>query len=209
MKPRMDLLVLDAHGVVLNAYWPRFLCEIAQRTGEPVERVVDRWHVHVREDAWLGRINDEELWGRLVPACAGRHDWQAVLEAGYTLGPASAYLQRWTAHLPIWLLSNHRSHWLLPRLERFNLMGCFERILVSDAIGAAKPEPKAFDDILKYGPPSQRILFVDDQACNVAAARQRSIRALQTDAGRAWVDTVDNLIGAVSITKSAGIVARH
>ena len=35
---------------------------------------------------------------------------------------------------PIWLLTNHRTEWLLPRLERFCIADRFDRVLVSSAI---------------------------------------------------------------------------
>ena len=194
MRPRIDLLVLDAHGVVLNAYWPRFLREVARLTHEPVEEVLRRWQDRVRTDAWLGHISDDELWRRLIPAHHDRHDWRAILETGYTCGPAAPHLRRWSECVPVWLLSNHRSDWLLPRLNRFGVLGCFEQILVSDTVGAAKPGQKAFDVLLGRDSRPQRVLFVDDQACNVEAARQLGISALHAHAKCAWVDTIDDLI---------------
>ncbi len=203
MGPRIDLLVLDAHGVVLNAYWPRFLREIARRTHEPAEAVQRRWHDHVRVDAWLGRISDDELWRRLIPDRHSSYDWQAILEAGYTYGPAEPHLRQWRQCIPIWLLSNHRSHWLLPRLDRFGVLECFERILVSDTIDAAKPEQETFDALLGPDSRGDRVLFVDDQACNVAAARRRGIIALHAHAENGWVAAVNGLIRTAPITKNA------
>jgi putative hydrolase of the HAD superfamily len=196
MRPRIDLLVLDAHGVVLNAYWPRFLHEVARLTHEPVEEVLRRWHDRVRTDAWLGRINDDELWKRLIPAHYGRRDWQAILEAGYTRGPAEPHLRRWSACVPVWLLSNHRTHWLLPRLKRFGVLEYFERILVSDTVGAAKPERNAFQVLLGQNSHAKRLLFVDDQACNVETARQLGLGSLHAQADGSWVAAVYNSLGA-------------
>jgi FMN phosphatase YigB (HAD superfamily) len=196
MRPRIELLVLDAHGVVLNACWPRFLRELARLTHEPEEDVVRRWHERVRTDAWLGRISDDELWKRLMPTDHARHNWRAILEAGYTCGPAAPHLRRWSECVPVWLLSNHRSHWLLPRLSRFGLLGCFERILVSDTIGAAKPDQEAFDVLLGKNSHSKRVLFVDDQACYVEAARQMGIRSLHAHSDGSWVASVYNSLGA-------------
>lgn len=203
MWPRIDLLVLDAHGVVLNAYWPRFLREVARLTHESAAEVLGRWHDGLRTDAWLGRISDDELWRRLIPADHAHHDWRAILEAGYTLGPAAPHLQRWRACVPIWLLSNHRTHWLLPRLKRLGVLEYFERILVSDTVGAAKPEPRAFDGLLEPDSRAQRVLFVDDQACNVTAARQRGISAIHAQPESGWVAAVNELLRAMPIPQDA------
>jgi len=203
MRSRIDLLVLDAHGVVLNAYWPRFLREVARLTHEPVGEVLRRWHDCVRTDAWLGRISDDELWRRLIPAHHGSHDWQAILEAGYTCGPAEPHLRRWNACVPVWLLSNHRTHWLLPRLNRLGVLECFAQVLVSDTIGAAKPEQKAFDILLGPNSCSQRVLFVDDQACNVTAAHQRGISAIHAQPASGWGTAVDELLRGVPIAQDS------
>jgi FMN phosphatase YigB (HAD superfamily) len=181
---------------VFNAFWPRFLREVARLTHKPVGEVLCRWHDHVRTDAWLGRISDDELWRRLIPAHHGSHDWQAILEAGYTCGPAEPHLRRWSACVPVWLLSNHRTHWLLPRLKRFGILKYFERILVSDTMGAAKPEQKAFEVLLGQDSHPKRLLFVDDQAQHVEAAHQLGISALHAHADVRWVASVYNSLGA-------------
>ena len=129
-SPRVDLLVLDAHGVVLNAYWPHFLGEIARCIGEPEHELTRRWHDTLREDAWCGRIDDEELWNRLTRARMNDAECRALLEAGYTLGPLAVHLNAWATRVPVWLLSNHRSHWLRPRLQRFGIYHLFQRVLV-------------------------------------------------------------------------------
>jgi len=197
MWSRIQLLVLDAHGVVLNAYWPRFLREVAGLTGETEADVVRRWNNCVRADAWLGHISDNELWQRLIPPQHVSHDWRAILEAGYALGPAAPHLRRWTECVPIWLLSNHRTHWLRPRLERFNLLVRFPRVLVSDRIGAVKPGREMFDFVLQQSPNPNHVLFVDDQTCNVEAARRQGISALHADPARDWITAVYNSLGVL------------
>jgi FMN phosphatase YigB (HAD superfamily) len=188
---------------VLNAYWPWFLRELARLTHEPEKDVVRRWHDHVRTDAWLGRISDDELWRRLIPVHHDSHDWQSILEAGYTCGPAEPHLRRWAESVPVWLLSNHRTHWLLPRLKRFDVLEYFERILVSDTIGAAKPEQGAFDVLLGPDSHAKRVLFVDDQVCNAMAACQRGISAIHAHSESGWVAAVNELLRAIPIAQDA------
>jgi putative hydrolase of the HAD superfamily len=81
-------------------------------------------------------------------------------------------------------------------LKRFGVLGCFERILVSDTIGTAKPGREAFDVLTRQGFHPERVLFVDDQACNVEAARELGISALRANADRGWVASVYNSLGA-------------
>ena len=205
--PRVELLVFDVHGVILNAYWPRFLREIARHTNEAAEQVIERWHRSVRADAWTGKIDDAELWRRLIPSAAPTSKWREALEAGYVPGPAAPHLRKWAARRPIWLLSNHRSDWLLPRLVRFDVNDCIDRVIVSDASGAAKPDPAAFHEILNGAISPRHILFVDDQARNVDVARDLGMTALRAEPEGDWIARVDDALGSApprAISSSAG-----
>lgn len=206
MNPSTKLLLLDAHGILLNAYWPEFLHRVAGQTGEPHALLDQRWHDGVRQDAWLGRIDDRELWRRLIPDGAGRADWRDQLEAGYRLGPAASSLGRWARRVPIWVLSNHRSHWLLPRLNRFGLTAHLERVLVSDRIAAMKPQAEAFGEALRHAGDPRAVLFVDDQACNVSAARRLGMQAVHAERDQAWIPRVDALL---DMTADQGLELSH
>jgi HAD superfamily hydrolase (TIGR01549 family) len=116
------------------------------------------------------------------------------LEAAYELGPASPHLQRWSRQVPLWLLSNHRSPWLLPRLERFELTKFFQRVIISDVIGAAKPEPAAYAEILERTTSPASALFVDDQNRNVAAAAKIGLTAFHAGADLSWIAAVDDAL---------------
>ena len=117
-------------------------------------------------------------------------NWRALLEETYRLGPAALHLDELRAHAPLWLLSNHRSHWLEPRLRRFGLTGYFQRILVSDRIGQAKPEPGAFAPLLRSGYAPETILFLDDRERNIKAARTLGLNAILVGPDGAWLHEV-------------------
>jgi FMN phosphatase YigB (HAD superfamily) len=194
--PAVELLVLDVHGVVLSDHLPKFLEEFADLNGEPVDDVRRRWRKGIRTPAWKGEIDDAELWRRLS-GVEGEHRWRDQLEAGYQLGPAAPHLGRWSARVPIWLLSNHRTGWLLPRLKRFGIDKCFERVLVSDEIGAAKPDAGAFALIGEHVGQPQAALFVDDQMCNIEAARQLGFRVVHAAGPADWIAAVDACLDSV------------
>jgi len=61
----------------------------------------------------------------------------------------------------------------LPRLERFGVADRFDRILVSDVLGAAKPSAVAFAALQGR----DDLVFFDDSQCNVDAARSFGIDA--------------------------------
>ena len=189
-------LVLDVHGVVLNNPLPAFLVELARETAQAPEALRRRWTDEIRRDTWLGRIPDREVWSRLTLDRGGEQAWLRRLEERYAPGPAAAHVDRWRRRAPIWLLSNHRSPWLLPRLARLDLHEPFATILVSDDLGALKPERSAFEAALAGLDGPEGVLFVDDQAHIVEAARALGLESVQARPGDAgWVDAVDARLG--------------
>ncbi len=190
-QPRIELLVLDAQGVVLNKPLIEFLVELASRTNRSPEALIEHWRTQVRLPAWTGAITDDAIWDALSVNGEAGFDPHALLESRYQTGPAAQHLARWSHDVPIWLLSNHRSHWLTPRLKRFDLHRYFERILVSDTLGVAKPDPRAFDPILAVVENPASVLFVDDLDRNLRAAQALGISTVLADDRCDWVQQVD------------------
>jgi len=168
-----QLLVLDGQGVVFNNPFPAFLADLGVRTGVGEPEVTSRWSDELRLPFWTGQLSEAAMWARLAPGLSTtglRED----LERRYAPGPLYDLVRRSTARL--WLLSNHRGDWLRPRLERFALTERFERILVSDEQGVAKPSPEAFAHLINTS-----CLYIDDLPKNIDVARSLGIDALHVD----------------------------
>lgn len=132
--------------------------------------LIRRWRACWRLPFWEGAITDAEMWEAIAPgldAVELRDD----LEARYRPGPWFDFVIGHDG--PMWLLSNHRTSWLLPRLERFGVADRFERILVSDVLAVAKPSAAAFAELQGR----DDLVFYDDSQCNVDAARSFGIDA--------------------------------
>lgn len=188
-EPAIELLVLDGQGVVFNDPLAAFLAQLADATGQDRGAVLARWRDDVREHAWRGAINDAAMWSALVGS--DPRDWGARLEAAYAPGPAAPRLPGWAAHVPVWLLTNHRTAWIEQRLERFALRRWLSRILVSDALGALKPETSVFAPMLAHVRNPAAVLVVDDQEKNVAAAAALGLSAVLADNAGRWIAEVD------------------
>lgn len=160
------VVVLDAHGVVFNRVFPSFLDETADARGEDRQDVRERWSSQLRLDFWEGRSTPAEMWADLFPGDSPAR-LTAELERRYEPGPMYRFAA--TSSCRLWLLSNHRSGWLLPRLTRFGLDGRFERVLVSDQLGVAKPDPRGFAHVVELAEKADVTLF-DDSPSNVATA---------------------------------------
>ena len=129
-----DVVVLDVHGVLLNRPLHDFLVELGERSCEGGDALLARWRRELRRPFWEGSIDEPTMWNALAPE-SDPTDLRRELESRFAPGPLLPAVLESDAR--IWLLSNHRADWLLPRLERFGLGGRFERTLVSDQIGAA------------------------------------------------------------------------
>jgi FMN phosphatase YigB (HAD superfamily) len=167
--PAGGIVVLDVHGVVINNPFPGFLRDVGDRTRIGGDELLRRWRARWRRPFWEGSISEDEMWEAIAPGIDAV-ELRADLEARYRPGPWFQFVARYDG--PMWLLSNHRTTWLLPRLERFGVVDRFERILVSDAIRAAKPSARAFAPLQGLD-----TMFFDDSPCNVEAARALGIDA--------------------------------
>lgn len=191
MKPA--LVLLDACGVILNDPLPGLIEAIGRALGEdPVETFAR--YAALRPAFWTGAMDEATFWGELT---VGRdpEGWAARLAASFSPGPARAHLEVWSQRSRLRILSNHRTRWMDRHLDRLRLRGYFERVVVSDAIGHAKPEPEAFEAALSDAGVSRgEVLFVDDKQRNVLAARGMGLQAVWADPRRGWLDEVDALL---------------
>lgn len=178
-----ETLVLDVHGVVFNDPLQRFLFDVGERTREGGSALRYRWTHELRLSFWEGRIGDRELWRRLAPLMDA-DELRTDLESRYTVGPLFGLATSFPGS--VWLLSNHHGPWLTDRLERFGIADRFERSLVSDALGAAKPDPRAFQPVVDLAR-HRSVLFIDDQIQNIATARSLGLCARLVDPSGAVV----------------------
>lgn len=187
---RNKLLVLDGQGVVFDAPIRRFLANFANDYQLSLLDIEARWESGLREQAWRGLIEDEPLWNALAGRPVDAAHMRRCLDASYRPGPAAAYIADWSSKAQLWLLSNHRSAWLLPRLNAFGMTERFKRFLISDKTGFVKPEAAAFDPVVRHGVAGQNVLFVDDQPHNVLAADALGIHGVVASPDGGWLDYV-------------------
>lgn len=183
-------MVLDGQGVVFDAPIHNFLMAFSRSNDLDIESVSGRWKNRLRRLAWTGAINDEALWNELAGRKVDFQQTMLALGASYRPGPVADYLAGWSQRVPIWLLSNHRSHWVLPHLNTFNLYGAFQRFLISDCTGLVKPDPNAFRLLLENNIAPSDILFVDDQLHNAAAAERLGLRSIHATPQLDWINEI-------------------
>jgi HAD superfamily hydrolase (TIGR01509 family) len=85
-------------------------------------------------------------------------------------------------------------------LERFGLIGYFERTIISDVINAMKPDPAAYRCIVAHVTEPASAMFVDDRIRNVAAAASLGLRTVHATIEIPWIPTVNLALGLPDIT---------
>jgi FMN phosphatase YigB (HAD superfamily) len=68
-------------------------------------------------------------------------------------------------------------------------------LLISSRTGLVKPDPRAFAQLTRLGPPPERVLYVDDRPQALRAAERLGISTLEAHGGDAWIDSVSNRLG--------------
>jgi len=104
--------------------------------------------------------------------------WNAIFVGAMPDIPA--LLARAASRIPLYAFSNtNRAHIEYFSTAYANLMGHFRELYLSSTIGLRKPDAAAYDHVVKaIGVPASRIVFFDDLAENVAAARARGLQAV-------------------------------
>lgn len=139
LLPPVVIIVLDVHGVVSNNPLVGFFHDLADRNGIASTEFIRQWRSTWRRPFWEGRIIETQLWNTLAPDI-DHQEPRNDLERDYAPGPWFDFAAHHDG--PIWLLSNHRTEWLLPRLERFAILDRFDRIIVSDPDRNGQTRPR-------------------------------------------------------------------
>ncbi|WP_370616300.1 HAD family hydrolase [Mumia sp. Pv 4-285] len=84
------------------------------------------------------------------------------------------------AGVPLVALTNWSAELFGHALERFDVLGAFDDIVVSGAEGLAKPDPRIFDVLAtRVGRSLDGVVFVDDLPRNIEAAARAGMDAIR------------------------------
>jgi putative hydrolase of the HAD superfamily len=196
-----DALLFDLGRVVLDIDFSKAIACWANHAGCAPSDIVERFE---RGEAYrhheIGKISDAAYFDSLRSTLRIRisdgqflEGWNAIF-AGEMPGIAPL-LERAARHVPLYALSNTNR----PHVEYFSktyagLLGHFREIYLSSTIGLRKPDAAAYDHVVKaIGVPASRILFFDDLAENVEAARARGLHAVQVKSSADVAHALDAL----------------
>ncbi len=190
-------VLVDFGGVLLQMVDNRPRQELAEQLGVPVSRLGDLvFFSETARRASLGEIPVRMHWETVRDALGitpqGMADfldkyWSAD-EVNWQL---LAYLSQLKPRYKLGLLSNAWDDLRQTMHERWNIDGLFDALIISAEVKMAKPDPRIYHlaaDNLQVQ--SNQVLFIDDVAINVEAARKEGMKAIQYfDSGQ----TIDEL----------------
>lgn len=181
-----DALLFDLGRVVLDIDFSKALACWAGHAGcEPAHLAgrFSRGEIYRRHET--GEIDDSEFFAALRASLGiGLSDaqflegWNAIF-AGEMPG-IEPLLARAAGRLPLYVFSNTNG----AHVEYFSqaypgVLGHFREMFLSSTIGLRKPDAAAYAHVVKaIGVPAGRIVFFDDLAENIEAARAQGLTAV-------------------------------
>ncbi len=96
-----------------------------------------------------------------------------------------AVLEHWSARLPLALVTNGASRLQRAKLAATDLERFFDVVVVSEEVGAGKPDPAPFHAALRAldAAPDEVVMVGNDVDRDVAGARAAGIRPIHVDRG--------------------------
>jgi putative hydrolase of the HAD superfamily len=186
MTSTIQGILFDFGGVMATFYRPELFHRLEEEMGLPADSLSD---ILWRSDAWRlaekGQISDEEYWRRTAPRLnlltpEAAHDFQRQMYADVQADPRMVSLVRGLHEgYRTGLLSNTSDADPQGFLRREGLQGLFDVVILSAAVGLAKPDPAIYRLALaRLGTAPRATVFVDDYEPNVAAAADLGIQGL-------------------------------
>ncbi len=199
-----DALLFDLGRVVLDIDFSKVVACWAGHAGCEVAQLAGRfsWRDEFYQRHEKGEISDADFFAALRAALGVDlsdaqflEGWNKIF-AGEMPGMAQL-LARAAQRLPLYAFSNtNNAHVEYFSGEYTGVLGHFREIFLSSAIGLRKPDPEAYDHVVKaIGVPAERIVFFDDLAENIEGARRRGLTAVHVTSP----DDVANALSALGI----------
>lgn len=184
--PPTRAVLFDLGGVLLQTDFKRALATWAPHSRLPPERLRELFAVDEPfRHHETGRLDDEGYFAHLRQSLVLDCDL-AQVRAGFDailvreIAEAVELLEAIRTRVPCYAISNtNRSH--VAHIARAfpGFLSRFARVFVSHEIGHRKPQPEAFDHVLRaIGAPAPEVLLFDDLEPNVEAAAAMGLQVV-------------------------------
>lgn len=186
MNFNIRVIMFDMGGVLLRTVDPQPRVRLANKyniTREELEKLVFASEISLKAEA--GTANPEDVWGyvqkKLRIAVDDLDSFKDEFWAGDRLDDELlALISSLRGNYRTVLLSNAWIDTQKNVAQRFGTLDAFEMLVFSAEVGLRKPDPKIFQHVLDLlGADPEEVVFVDDFAENIQAARRLGMRAIQ------------------------------
>lgn len=191
------MLLLDDGGVLHRDYMNDLYDLISAESKENVssKEVEIYYRSNYRNNLWSGEISIDDFWKAISERFEVDIDLDSFIQKNMTVLPAALKVPFLSQRYTLGILSNHRSEWLLPRLEFDGITEYIDKklIFISDQIKAVKPDAKAYKTVIQrsgFSSPEE-ITFVDDKQRNLEAAKSLGIKTILAGEKAEWVTLLD------------------
>ena len=184
------LVLLDAAGVLVFDDDARWMSELADHCGLSRAEALQWLDQVAYRPWWSGQWQWPDFWQAFYDRFSVRVEDTAVFEHSWSsLRPLASlqYLASWAQVADLWLVSDHRSGWLLPALGEH--LQCFQFCWVSDQVGLTKRDELYFDLLSRYLSGQQSpVFYLDDRQENLLQAARffPSLRYMVADPAGLW-----------------------
>ena len=186
MTPRPSVLLFDLGGVLVDFSGVEDLRPLLPETLDD-EALLARWAACPHSLAYgAGQLTTDEFvplflrdWRIDLEPAAFRAEWQGWVR-GWLPGAADL-IQDLRPHYRLAALSNSNAgHW--EQLARLGMLDAFDLALGSHELGVRKPDTAIYREaVRRLAVPAHTVLFFDDSAANVDAARAVGMQAVHVD----------------------------
>lgn len=193
-------IIFDVGMVLVDFNWRRVLEKLGMG-GELLERVAD---ATVRSKMWneydRSRLRDEEILEAFVASAPElekeiRLFWEHVADTITQYPYAVSWVKEWKEKgYRCYILSNYAKRTYELTKEALSFENLMDGVLFSYETHQTKPEPEIYQTLLaRFGLNPEESVFLDDNAANVAAARELGIHAIQFATREAAVEELKKL----------------
>ena len=184
---RVDALLYDFGGVLVEIHFDRVFARWAELAGMPVDAIASGfWNVKAYDAHECGDLDLAGYFAQLRRELGLPLDdaqladgWHRVF--GEEIAPVIDAARRLSRRVPQYVFSNtNPSHFEYMRRRYREAFAPFRKVFTSCELGARKPDRHAFERVSReIGVPLERILFFDDTEVNVQGARAAGMHAVR------------------------------
>jgi putative hydrolase of the HAD superfamily len=179
-------VLFDLGGVVLSIDFGRALAAWAPHSRLPAARLREafQWDEPFLQHE-TGRLSNDDYFAHVRRVLELECD-VATVQAGFNailVGEIEAtvrMLERLRRRVPCYAISNTNDAHVAQIRQAFpQLLARFDRVFASHEIGHRKPQPAAFEHVLReIGRPAPEVLLFDDLVANIEGARALGLQAV-------------------------------